>query len=228
MGLGLLLVPALAGYLLQTQLYFFRYRTLRESGQHVVFRSALTGSILVFWAQMIVHSFSKYIPSPVTYVNEVFGFEYTAAAVLSFFLALAVWPVGNLLVDKEYAAIRAARENGELMGIFVTEAIGTGRYVEISLDTGKVYIGHVVESGIGMSSQFDFMIVPLFSGYRDRGTNELIIKQSYSLAIDEMRRQDKRREELRICIALYRVVLVRFFDPDLAIHIGNSGIDGSS
>ena len=228
MGLGLLLVPALAGYLLQTQLYFFRYRTLRESGQHVVFRSALTGSILVFWAQMIVHSFSKYIPSPVTYVNEVFGFEYTAAAVLSFFLALAVWPVGNLLVDKEYAAIRAARENGELMGIFVTEAIGTGRYVEISLDTGKVYIGHVVESGIGMSSQFDFMIVPLFSGYRDRETNELIIKQSYSLAIDEMRRQDKRREELRICIALSRVVLVRFFDPDLAIHIGNSGIDGSS
>lgn len=228
MGLGLLLVPALAGYLLQTQLYFFRYRTLRESGQHVVFRSALTGSILVFWAQMIVHSFSKYIPSPVTYVNEVFGFEYTAAAVLSFFLALAIWPVGNLLVDKEYAAIRAARENGELMGIFVTEAIGTGRYVEISLDTGKVYIGHVVESGIGMSSQFDFMIVPLFSGYRDRGTNELIIKQSYSLAIDEMRRQDKRREELRICIALSRVVLVRFFDPDLAIHIGNSGIDGSS
>lgn len=228
MGLGLLLVPALAGYLLQTQLYFFRYRTLRESGQHVVFRSALTGSILVFWAQMIVHSFSKYIPSPVTYVNEVFGFEYTAAAGLSFFLALAIWPVGNLLVDKEYAAIRAARENGELMGIFVTEAIGTGRYVEISLDTGKVYIGHVVESGIGMSSQFDFMIVPLFSGYRDRGTNELIIKQSYSLAIDEMRRQDKRREELRICIALSRVVLVRFFDPDLAIHIGNSGIDGSS
>lgn len=228
MGLGLLLVPALAGYLLQTQLYFSRYRTLRESGQHVVFRSALTGSILVFWAQMIVHSFSKYIPSPVTYVNEVFGFEYTAAAVLSFFLALAIWPVGNLLVDKEYAAIRAARENGELMGIFVTEAIGTGRYVEISLDTGKVYIGHLVESGIGMSSQFDFMIVPLFSGYRDRGTNELIIKQSYSLAIDEMRRQDKRREELRICIALSRVVLVRFFDPDLAIHIGNSGIDGSS
>ena len=228
MGLGLLLVPALAGYLLQTQLYFFRYRTLRESGQHVVFRSALTGSILVFWAQLIVHSFSTYIPGPVIYVNEVFGFEYAAAAVLSFFLALAVWPVGNLLADKDYAAIRAARENGELMGIFVTEAIGTGRYVEISLDTGKVYIGHIVESGIGTSSQFDFMIVPLFGGYRDRGTNELIIKQSYSLAIDEMKKQGKRREELRICIALSRVVLARFFDPDLAIYIGHSGMDGSS
>lgn len=109
MGLGVLLVPALAGYLLQTQLNFFRYRTLRESGQHVVFRSALTGSMLVFLAQLIVHSFSPYISTPVTYFNEVFGFEYTAAAVLSFFLALAVWPVGNLLADKDHAAfVRAA------------------------------------------------------------------------------------------------------------------------
>lgn len=182
----------------------------------------------MFFSQLIVHTSSQYILGPVTYVNDVFGFEYTAAAVLSFFLALAVWPFGNLLADNDYAAIRAARENGELMGIFVTEAIGTGRYVEISLDTGKVYIGHVIESGIGMSSQFDFMIVPLFGGYRDRETNELIIKQSYSLAIDEMKRQGKHREELRICIALSRVVLVRFFDPDLAIHIGNPGMDGSA
>lgn len=137
MGLGLLLVPALAGYLLLTQLNSFRYRALRESGQHVVFEFALTGSILVFLAQLIVHSFSQYIPSPVTYVNEVFGFEYTAAAVLSYFLALAVWPVVNLLANKDYAAIRVARENGELMGIFITEAIGTGRYAENSLDTGE-------------------------------------------------------------------------------------------
>lgn len=69
-----------------------------------------------------------------------------------------------------------------------------------------------------MGSQLDFMIVPLFGSYRDRETNELIIKQSYSLAIDELKRHGKRREELRICIALSRVVLVRFFEPDLAIH----------
>lgn len=228
MGLGLLLVPALAGYLLQTQLHFFRYRTLRESGQHVVFRSALTGSILVFFSQLIVHCISKYIPRPVDYINEVFGFEYTAAAVLSFFLALAVWPVGNCLVSKDNAAIRAARENGELVGIFVTEAIGTGRYVEISMDTGKVYIGHVVESGIGMSSQFDFMIVPLFSGHREDKTNKLIVTQSYSRAIDEIKKQGKRREELRIGMALSRVVLVRFFDPDLETYIGSSGMNGTS
>lgn len=38
----MLLIPALAGYFLQTVLYRFRYRTLRESGQHVVYRSSLT------------------------------------------------------------------------------------------------------------------------------------------------------------------------------------------
>ena len=228
MGLGLLLVPALAGYLLQIQVNFFRYRTLRETGQHVVFRSALTGSILVFFAQLIVHCFSEYIPEPVDYINKVFGFEYTAAAVLSFFLALAIWPVANCLEDKNHAAIRAARENGELAGIFITEAIGTGRYVEISMDTGRVYIGHIVESGIGMSSQFDFMIVPLFSGHRDRETNELKLTQSYSRAIDEINAQGKRREELRICMALSRVVLVRFFDPSLRTFFGNTGMNDTS
>ena len=86
MGLGLLLVPALAGYFLQIQLKPFRYRTLRKSGQHLVFRSALTGSILVFVAQLIVHSVSMYVPSSVAFINEVFEFEYSAAAILSFFL----------------------------------------------------------------------------------------------------------------------------------------------
>ena len=72
MGLGLLLVPALAGYFLQIQLKPFRYRTLSESGHHVVFRSALTGSILVFLAQLIVHSVSMYVPSSVAFINEVY------------------------------------------------------------------------------------------------------------------------------------------------------------
>lgn len=43
MGLGFLLIPALAGYWVQIRLHSYRYETLRESGHHVVFRSALTG-----------------------------------------------------------------------------------------------------------------------------------------------------------------------------------------
>ena len=235
MGLGLLLVPALAGYLLHTVLYRFRYRTLRESGQHVVFRSALTGIVLAFFAQLILHIVSNYVPRLETYLCEVFGFEYSAVAVLSFFLALVIWPVCNFFTDRDSAAIRAAKENGDLKGVFVTEAIATFKTIEVSLNTGKVYIGKISQSGIGISSQFDLMITPLFSGYRNRETNELKITQFYHRIIRDMKNkrqsgydQDSREQkndwnELRIGVSLSDVISVRFFDPKLYREFSKDG-----
>ena len=222
MGLGLLLVPALAGYILQTQLHPYRYRTLRESGQHVVFRSALTGSVLLLLAQLSVDIVNRYIPVPVTYVNELFGSEYTAAALLSFFFALAVWPVVNRRTTKDSAAIRAAQENGELKGVFVTEALVGSELVEVSLNTGKVYIGQIVQSGIGMSSQFDFMIVPTYSGFRNRETQELEITQHYSRTIKRMLGKDQAWIEFSIVISISDVVSVRFFYPELYRESSNN------
>lgn len=146
---------------------------------------------------------------------------------MSFFLALAVWPVCNALTDRDSAAIRAAKENGDLKGVFVTEAIATCKTVEVSLNTGKVYIGKISQSGIGISSQFDLMITPLFSGYRNRETNELKITQFYHQIIRDRKKKRQRgydqdgRElkndwnELRIGVSLSDVITVRFFDPTL-------------
>lgn len=160
MGLGWLLVPAVAGYFLQRVLYQFRFRTLRETGQHVVYRSTLTGIVLVFCAQLILHIASKCVPRLETDLREVFGFEFASVAILSFILALVAWPICNRLTDRNSAIIRAAEENGDLKGVFLTEAIATFKTVEVSLNTGKVYIGKVMQSGIGIGSQYDVMITP--------------------------------------------------------------------
>ena len=104
------------------------------------------------------------------------------------------------------------------MGVFVTEAIGTGRPVEVSLDTGKVYIGQIVQSGIGMNIQFDLMIVPSLSGYRDRETNELIITHSYLQALMEKYRD---WQDFKIAMSLSRIVLVRYFESRLYEKFSN-------
>lgn len=156
----------------------------------------------------------------VRYINDVFEFEYSAAAVLSFFLALAIWPVGNLFTSRDSAAIRVAKDNGELKGVLISEAIGTGRPVEVSLDTGKVYIGQIIQSGIGMNSQFDLMIVPSLSGYRDRETNQLTITHSYLRVLVE-KYQDW--QDLKVGLSLSNVVLVRYFDPRLYLKFSNEG-----
>lgn len=66
MRLGSLLLPALAGHPLQVRLNLFRYRTLREFDQHVVFLSAPTGRALVFFAQLMVYSVIHMFLAPIT------------------------------------------------------------------------------------------------------------------------------------------------------------------
>ena len=43
MNLGLLVLPALAGYLFLTRTFLFRYQIKRESGYRLFFKSALAG-----------------------------------------------------------------------------------------------------------------------------------------------------------------------------------------
>lgn len=236
MGLGWLLIPALAGYILQTNLHQYRYRTLRDPGQHVVFRSVVTGSILVFFARPIVTFFTYDDLTLVGFLNrsffifvtnenikladdaiESFQFEYIATIGLSVILALVFWIVNNALRDRDRAAISAAKEHGDLKGAFATEAIETCETVEVSLNTGKVYIGQIVQSGIGVSSEFDLMISPLYSGYRDRETNELYITQFYYRILRIIQEDKDRRSwpDLRIGISLSDVISIRSFDPEL-------------
>ena len=155
-------------------------------------------------------------------MREIFGFEFASVAILSFILALVAWPICNLLTDPNSAIIRAAEENGDLKGVFLTKAIATFKTVEVSLNTGKVYIGKVMRSGIGIGSQYDLMITPLFSGYRNRETNELRITHFYysdinNTIIKTKKKDDKMKKkdwhELVIGISLSDVISVRFFDP---------------
>ena len=54
MGLGLLLVPALAGYLFLNWFNATRYSLPRETGYHVVFQSAIAGVVLFVIARLLV------------------------------------------------------------------------------------------------------------------------------------------------------------------------------
>ena len=119
MGLGLLLMPALAGYFVQTRMYVFRYDTLRESGHHVFFRSALTGGILVLLSHGLVHILKAYHPAIIELLLQTFDFEYSATAIFSLILAIGSVPIANVFFDRDKSAIKAARKRGELMTVLL-------------------------------------------------------------------------------------------------------------
>ena len=54
MGLGLLLIPTLAGYWFLTHSNFTRFKVIRESGYHILFKSAIYGLLLFILANLAV------------------------------------------------------------------------------------------------------------------------------------------------------------------------------
>lgn len=185
MGLGLLLMPALAGYFVQTRMHVFRYDTLRESGHHVFFRSALTGGVLALLAHALVYILDAHCRAVIVVVTQVFDFEYSATAIFSLILGAVIVPVGNVIFSRDNAAIKSARKRGELVNIVLEEAVGSGALVEILLENQRVHVGPIVEAGIGISQDFDFTMVPILTGYRKEDTDELVLARNLLPIIDQ-------------------------------------------
>ena len=87
MGLGVLLVPALAGYLFLNWFNGTRYSLPRETGYHVVFRAAIVGVFLFFIARLCVLLASTLIPQIGQSWKTVVPLDYSGTAAATIVLA---------------------------------------------------------------------------------------------------------------------------------------------
>ena len=209
-----LLIPALAGYLLLRLSNFTKFGLLRESGYHVVFRSALVG-LLLYSAGWIV---AEWLPVPRFLESALDSaetrLEVSAAGVWSLFLGLFAPVLPNFVYGSEQGARRAADKKGDFVDLLVDEASRTRRTVEISLQGGKTYIGFAAESRVGKQGVDEgaLVLVPLLSGYRRGEDQRLVLTTNYArllLAGSEM------WEDLKVAIPRADVRWARLFDSDL-------------
>ena len=144
MSLGLLLVPALGGYWFLTHLHFTRYQVARVSGYHVLFRSALVGGALFVIAEAGLLLLNQWVPQFRMEWESLFPVAYSDTVVLSVVLG-AVLPLAvNLVYSAQRAAQKVARDGGDLVELLIDESIEDQKLVEISLRSGKTYIGFAV------------------------------------------------------------------------------------
>ena len=146
-------------------------------------------------------------------VSEPFTFE----VVLSFVLA-GLLPVGlNKLYSSGRAAIKAARENGNHIELLIAESVRNQKLVEISLRSRKSYVGYPLASGVGNSLYADVVLVPIWSGYRDRDTQKLNIFVKYNLVVDQFLEEDPKLKkwDFRIAIPMSEVISARLFIPEV-------------
>ena len=221
MNLGLLLVPALSGYVLLGWTHVSRYWFARQSGYALFFSAAVAGIALLATARLVAVLLSPYMPSELhAFWGNYARFDYAGTVLVSALLAIALPPLVNLVTDKNKWAKRFARASGDLIECLIQEAVDSqGRQlVEVSTKGGKCYIGLALESGVaagGAGGEPDIAIAPLVSGYRDSQTRELRITTHYGPVLQkiEAQRVGDLREHFRVVIPLVEVASARRFDP---------------
>ena len=221
MNLGLLLLPVLGGYLFLTLAYVTRYNTIRDSGYHLFFRSAAVGLVLGVAAHVLLfflddrfplirESWKPYLPS-----------EYDDTAILSLALGFVLPFLLNLFHDREKAAQQAARRRGGFIELLIADSRTRGKPVELSLRSGKSYIGFTsgfsIESGAIRRDESDVALIPIASGYRDNDTKKLEITTNYAPVIQEWLtddRPDSSDKDFSIVFPISEIVSARIFLPE--------------
>lgn len=222
--LGLFLIPVVSGYWFLTHLYLTRYSALRDSGYHVLFRAVIAGIMLALMAHFLVifvlnpcfpklsEFWSVFIP--ISYPGTaMLTTTMLTTAMLTFLLAFVLPCIGNQLYDKEKAARRAALDNGDLIELLIAESIEDQRLIELSLRSGKSYIGFALESGITRQGETDIALIPIASGYRNKDTQELEITTNYAAAVKESLEKMLNLElnDFRIVLPMTEIISARVF-----------------
>ena len=250
MNWGLLLFPAVGGYWLLTHWHFTRYQVSRQSGYHVLFRSAAYGLALYFGADRLVvlcrdECWVGILSELIQFLDKHSPDPLTTESALTILMALVLPHILNLFYSPARGVRRAVRDAGEDVELLILDSLHNGTLIEVTLENRKVYIGMAARSGVGNSPDADAAIVPQLSGYRDEKTLELQIDTAYTTVIsrhiqeegepDAQADSDGSKEELerfRVVIPMSRIVSARPFEQavfdDFFATRGNRGGSAST
>ena len=219
MSLGDLLVPAILGYWLLTHIHYFRFVAVRDSGYHVLFRSAFVGGFLFGLSETLLFFLDRYFPQAREMWERMLPVDLFSVVVLGF-VAVVTWVVWNRFYSTEEAQLRVAREVGDVVELLISGAMEDDKYVELSLRNRKSYIGIPLESGLGRQGQGDISIIPLASGYRDTNTQELMITTHYAPVITRLMHElaPVPFGDFQIVIPISEIVSARIFHIEAYEH----------
>ena len=219
MNLGSLLVPILGGYWFLTHLYFTRSDALRDSGYHLFFRSSIAGLALAAVAHALILALDAGFPGTSELWMPYLPSEYQGAAILSVVLGFVLPFVLNRFYSRERAERRTVNARGDLVELLVAESLGRGKLIELSLKSGKSYIGFALRNKMTRRWESEIAIIPVASGYRDKDTQELRIVTDYSPVMDEFVEDEREssdaiNEDFRVVLPRAEIISARLFLPE--------------
>ncbi len=235
-GIESVFIPALSGYVYHRTSYKYRSQINRESGYHVLFRSAVIGIFSYPVAYLIAWLLSSYLPKIlVTHIQFLTGwvsvgnipaiqFQFLTGWI-SIGLCWGVARIKNRRSDKEEVEAEVATEMGDFLSLLMRECNKRDKMIEITLKNRKVYVGLPISSpGPRLSTEQFIRILPFMSGYRDEETLEPHYSTHYewvSEPTDERYLKnvlDLESGDFAVTIARQEVVSARVFNEEVYVR----------
>lgn len=208
-AVNLLIGPMLVGFLAVVMLNVSRYWVIRQTGYVFLLPVLIVGTALMHVVDVGLTALGQVYGSDRS--NWRLGLGNTTFWATT--LAIAIPSIANVVIGRGRSARLAAKWRGGLTECLLQDSIDFRSLVELTLKTGKSYVGLVVESGISTPSESDVSIVPIFSGHRD-DEQRLHLTTSYRDAILKVPRDDDVLYQFELVLDKSQIVSARRFDVD--------------
>lgn len=180
-------IAAAAGYWFLSRTYRSKARIERRSGYQLLFESLIAGVglWLISWtvAALVKLQFRSAFCFFKEGAEQVLPFlepTQVLASGIVVVIALFVPLILNACTDKEALASKLVEKEGNLLEWTAQEALGRASLLELTLSSGKTYVGFVLDRWAVTGGNASIAIVPVLSGFRDKATQELRITTNYA------------------------------------------------
>ena len=217
-----LILLMLAGYMLLARLKFLIYAIQWDSGYHVILKSTFAGFILLMVSSSIVYTLDFCFENSVNKIegnlNQVLPLEFDLSIWGMFLLSIASPPIFNRFRDDERDYRKFLLEKGNTIDILIYYSFLSSELLQITLRNRKVYIGVISYVAFSDRENSIVTILPFYSGYRNKDTNEFTPTTNYRPIIQQFIIESASMDsdaEFDVSFPKSEIIVIRQFDEQI-------------
>ena len=211
--------PLIGGYWFLWTWNYTKFIVRQDSGYHLFFKSSIVGILLLILATQLLSWLDLIdlveVRAAINLIPD--GFE--SSAILAMIIGIASAYILNIFFSKTKGLTRAAEGRGKYFLLMIQEAFDQSLMIEVTLNSGKVYIGSPL-CEMPFDSE-DLNLFVFFSGYRENATKELIVSKEYAnefksiLDAGEDRTDQMLLSKFNVIVPTKDIASARFFDEEI-------------
>jgi|GEM_PF-1396653 len=222
--LNTILIPVLGGFVFVKYSYLMSFRSVRDNGYVILFKSAVVGltsygfSFLIWRAAILDENTNPKVPELIEILHRHLAYPELLPAILSLVFIGITLAICNYILDKDEMKKRVIRQDDDAFEMTLLQSFEKNSNVLITLDSRKVYVGKVTDTYFRVNDEIrSVMLNPLTSGYRDPNNFKIDFTTYYGMIYKQIIESpddfEVKISDFSVAIRYDKIVSVSPFDP---------------